>query len=200
MRCLRERADSLPQLARGEAHRVFELETRLLRAFRGLVERRLSGQRIRCHGDYHLGQLLYTGKDFVVIDFEGEPARPMGERRIKRSPMKDVAGMLRSFCYAAYATLPGYAGRSVLRPEDLPVLEPAARRWLAWSQAAFVRGYLDAVRPANLLPDALNDLEVLLDAFVLEKAIYELGYEMSARPAWVRIPLRGILSRFAGTE
>ncbi|HLH73542.1 MAG TPA: maltose alpha-D-glucosyltransferase, partial [Chloroflexota bacterium] len=113
-----------------------------LQRFRSIVDHKINASRIRCHGDYHLGQVLYTGKDFMIIDFEGEPARPISERRIKRSPMIDVAGMLRSFHYAASTGLLSAAEMGALRPEDLGTIEPWVRFWQVWVSAAFLKHYL----------------------------------------------------------
>jgi maltose alpha-D-glucosyltransferase/alpha-amylase len=158
-----------------------------------VLERELGGQRIRCHGDYHLGQILYTGKDFVIIDFEGEPLRSLTDRRRKRSPMADVAGMLRSFHYAVYGVLSGELPGSQTRPEDLPILEPWAPVWYAWVASSFLGAYLKTIEPAELLPTTRDALELLLDVHLVEKSLYELNYELNNRPSWVRVPLRGIL-------
>jgi maltose alpha-D-glucosyltransferase/alpha-amylase len=136
--------------------------------------------------------VLWTGRDFVIMDFEGEPARPIGERRIKRSPLRDVAGMLRSFHYAAYVALFTLEDRGLVRQEDLAALEFAARLWYFWVSVVFSRAYLDVATQASFLPRTREQLQVLLDAYLLEKVIYELGYELNNRPAWVNIPLRGI--------
>ena len=149
--------------------------------------------RFRFHGDYHLGQLLYTGKDFVIIDFEGEPARPLSERRLKRTPLRDVAGMLRSFHYAAYAALFDLQTKGILS-NDGGSTEPWAHFWYFWVSEVFLRTYLVAASRGGFLPAARGELQVLLDAFLLDKAVYELGYELNNRPTWVKIPLRGILS------
>jgi maltose alpha-D-glucosyltransferase/alpha-amylase len=145
--------------------------------------------KIRCHGDYHLGQVLWADDDFVIIDFEGEPTRTMEQRRAKQSPLKDVAGMLRSFDYAVHAGLStfGSPGRPAAR------LEAWAIFWQRWTSAAFLRAYL-AAGGAALVPAEPGPLAAFLDPFVLEKACYELVYELNNRPEWVRIPLRGILS------
>src|SRR3989475_5090040 len=140
---LRRRLASLPNGAQGEAQRVLDLEERLHRRFRLLRDSKISGLRIRVHGDYHLGQVLYTGNDFVIIDFEGEPTRPLSVRRLKRSPLRDVAGMLRSFHYASYAALLGQTPG--VRPEDFATLEPWARFWYLAVSAAFLNGYLAVV-------------------------------------------------------
>jgi maltose alpha-D-glucosyltransferase/alpha-amylase len=184
----------LPEVALKKAKRLRQLEPAVDRRFRALFGRKFAAKRIRCHDDYHLGHILYTGKDFVIIDFEGEPARSLTERRLKRSPLRDVAGMLRSFHYAAYKALffdPAIGGR--LRPEEQQALEPAARFWYMWVAAVFLKAYLQGASGAALLPQAGDELEVLLDIYLLEKAFYELKYELNNRPEWVRIPLRGIL-------
>jgi maltose alpha-D-glucosyltransferase/alpha-amylase len=139
--------------------------------------------------------VLYTGKDFVIIDFEGEPARPLSERRIKRSPLRDVAGMLRSFHYAAYASLFEQGKKGVLNshPGGVASLEPWARFWHVWVSTTFTKAYLAAANQGSFLPRNRVELQILLDAFLLEKAVYELSYELNNRPDWVRIPLHGIL-------
>jgi maltokinase len=132
---------------------------------------------IRHHGDFHLGQTLWTGDDWVILDFEGEPARPLPERRRKRSPLRDVAGMLRSFAYAASAS-------SLLRGVDPP---PEAE---ARARADFLEGYRSSVD--QLLVPSGSTMEKLLAVFELEKAVYELRYELNNRPDWVKIPVAGI--------
>jgi maltose alpha-D-glucosyltransferase/alpha-amylase len=180
----------------GEQRRLAEeLRARrgdLIARFRGLVDHRIEGERTRIHGDYHLGQVLYTGKDFVVIDFEGEPGRPLSERRLKRSPLRDVAGMLRSFDYAAAQGLESARAVAVGAGER-DVLEPWARFWQRWVSVAFLRGYFEAAGSARFLPRELGERRTLLDVLVLEKAVYELEYELNNRPHWVGIPARGIL-------
>ena len=138
------------------------------------------------------------GKDFVIIDFEGEPARPVSERRIKRSPLRDVAGMLRSFHYAAYAALTALEKRGIIQPEELPLLESWANYWYIWVCAAFMKTYLATAADGNFLPAARQEIEILLDALLLEKAVYELGYELNNRPDWVKIPIQGIWQLMAG--
>jgi maltokinase len=138
-----------------------------------------AGKVIRTHGDYHLGQTMLTGRGWVVLDFEGEPARPLPERRRKRSPLRDVAGMMRSFAYAASAS---EILRGVTPPED----------WEARAREGFLDAYLGAVDP-SLLPAGRHGVDQLLSVFELEKAVYELRYELNNRPDWVRIPVAGIL-------
>jgi maltose alpha-D-glucosyltransferase/alpha-amylase len=176
-----------------EAEALLSSEQEIHRRLREVLDGRIGGSRIRTHGDYHLGQVLYTGNDFVIIDFEGEPARPLSERRIKRSALRDVAGMLRSFHYAPFAVIFGQVGGSVIRPEDAPALEAAARFWQRWVSASFLRAYLAMSREASHLPPSRDELRVLLDAYLFEKALYEIVYELNNRPAWVRIPIHGVL-------
>jgi maltose alpha-D-glucosyltransferase/alpha-amylase len=149
------------------------------------------GQRTRVHGDYHLGQVLQVRTEYVILDFEGEPARPIAERRAKVSPLKDVAGMLRSLSYAAYAGLIGYTAR---RPEDWDSLQPWTRLWERSMGAEFLRAYRNTAQGAQFLPSAEENLRKLLAIHLLDKALYELSYELNNRPAWVRIPLLGILA------
>jgi trehalose synthase-fused probable maltokinase len=137
------------------------------------------GRIIRHHGDFHLGQVIWTGQDWVIIDFEGEPARSLHERRRKRSPLRDVAGMLRSFSYVAAA---GEILGTRKMPED----------WESRARAAFLEGYFRDVDPA-LLPPGQESTHKLLSVFELEKAVYELNYEINNRPDWVGIPVASIL-------
>jgi maltose alpha-D-glucosyltransferase / alpha-amylase len=149
------------------------------------------GQRTRIHGDYHLGQVLQVKTDYVILDFEGEPARPLAERRAKHSPMKDVACMVRSLSYAAYSGLIAHTAR---RPEDWKTLESWARLWERSMSAEFLRAYRNSALNAPFLPSSNDGFRKLLAIFLLDKALYELSYELNNRPAWVRIPLMGILS------
>jgi maltose alpha-D-glucosyltransferase/alpha-amylase len=152
----------------------------------------LAGQSIRIHGDYHLGQVLRSRGDYVILDFEGEPARSLAQRRAKQSPLRDVAGMLRSFSYAAHAAHNAFAQR---RPDDAKYLEPWATLWQNSVSTEFLRAYHATVRAKNsaLIPQPAQ-AQLLLNAYLLEKSLYELLYELNNRPAWVRIPLAGILS------
>jgi maltose alpha-D-glucosyltransferase/alpha-amylase len=188
---LLERAlPKLDERRRALATDVLTRRDDLLHQYDALENLSAAGRRIRCHGDYHLGQVLVTEGDVVIIDFEGEPARPMAERRKPSSPLRDVAGMLRSFGYAALA---GLAAATQTRPEDVERLAPWAELWEAWVGAAFLRTYIGATSGASLLPATPEDRETLLNAFVLDKALYELGYELNNRPEWVHIPLTGLL-------
>jgi maltose alpha-D-glucosyltransferase/alpha-amylase len=192
LQLLRQNVDRLHDGVAPEARWILDRQRLALDRFDRLLGGRIDAQRIRIHGDYHLGQVLYTSQDFVIIDFEGEPARPLGERRIKRSPLRDVAGMIRSFHYASRALLLGQGASAPIRAEDVSRVEPWARYWYGWVSARFLKGYLDAARPGGFLPSSHAELAVLLDVLLLEKALYELGYELNSRPDWVELPLRGI--------
>ncbi len=164
----------------------------LLAKFRALTTLpEAAGQWTRIHGDYHLGQVLRSRGDFVILDFEGEPARPLAERRAKQSPLKDVAGMLRSFSYAAFVGLTRYTAR---RPEDFAQLEPWARLWETSVSGEFLRAYRETAAGAPIVPGTPGGFDTLLAIYMLDKALYELVYELNNRPAWIRIPLHGILS------
>ena len=189
MHLLRARFSALPEAAQREAREVLALEGQIAARFDTLLARPIHALRSRIHGDYHLGQVLYTGEDFMIIDFEGEPARPLSERQMKRSPLQDVAGMLRSFHYAAYAAYFALAQNGAPAPE----LEPWARFWHLWVSVAYLKTYLEVVEGAAFLPSSPDELKLLLDAYLVEKAVYELGYELNNRPDWVKIPLQGIL-------
>jgi maltose alpha-D-glucosyltransferase/alpha-amylase len=195
---LRQRLREIPEELSDEAQQLLGLEETILQRFQSILGGKSTAMLIRCHGDYHLGQVLYTGKDFVIIDFEGEPARPLSERRIKRCALRDVAGMLRSFHYAAYAALSDHRVSVTVRPEDIAALEPWARFWYRWVSAAFLKAYLAEASQVPFLPEGRDELQVLLDAHLLEKAIYELGYELNNRPDWIGIPLQGILDLVGG--
>jgi maltose alpha-D-glucosyltransferase/alpha-amylase len=189
---LRQRLSTLPDGLRGEAQHAVSLSAQVLQRYRILLERKLAAARIRCHGDYHLGQLLYTGKDFVIIDFEGDPTRPISERRLKRTPLRDVAGMLRSFDYAVHAASFDLRARG-LEPRNLGIIESWARLWHSWVSIAFLKEYLRIADTGALLPQPREDLLALLEVLLLDKAFFELSWELKHRPEWVAIPLRAII-------
>jgi maltose alpha-D-glucosyltransferase/alpha-amylase len=172
--------------------RVASRRTVLIGCFEDLRRTKITALRMRTHGDYHLGQVLNTGKDFAIIDLEGEPARSINDRRLKRSAMKDLASMVRSFHYAAHSAL--------LRPAPLPsqlaISDPEgwAEIWSKTVSVVFLRSYLDATSKSGILPEDKKSLRMLFDAYLLEKALYEFSYELDNRPSWAIIPLRGIMS------
>ncbi|HEX3567518.1 MAG TPA: putative maltokinase, partial [Acidimicrobiales bacterium] len=170
---------------------VLTREGEVSQRLRVMSSLRIQAERIRCHGDYHLGQVLWTGKDFVIIDFEGEPNRSLSQRRLKRPAMVDVAGMIRSFHYASRAA-------AIRLSRDLNTslhgdLEAWLTLWYRWVSGTFLDAYLEVARPGGFLPSDPDQLAGLLDFFLLEKAVYELGYEANSRPDWVDIPARGVL-------
>ena len=178
-----------PEPLQKEASFIVQSEQKIIDSLQTFTRRKFSAMRIRIHGDYHLGQVLYTGKDFIIIDFEGEPERELSERRLKHSPFKDIAGMVRSFHYAVNTTL--FKETSV-RPEDTPLLQPWANLWYHYVSGIFLKSYLDTVKNLLFIPSSREEVEVMLKAYLLEKAVYELGYELNSRPDWVIIPIRGI--------
>lgn len=188
---LKDRVPHLPDEVIEVAAAVLSRRRQLMQRLETLGHITASSQRIRIHGDYHLGQVLRVKSDFVIIDFEGEPTRSLAARRAKQSPLKDVAGMLRSFSYAAYASLSGYTAR---HPGDVARLERWAQLWERSASAEFLRAYRQTVADSDLVPANTEDFRTLLDIFLLDKVLYEVGYELNSRPAWVRIPLLGIIS------
>lgn len=196
---LKKQLKFLPESIQDSAKRLVGLEAEVLRSFQQTFGNKLTGLRCRCHGDFHLGQVLYTGRDFYIIDFEGEPARTISERRLKRSPLVDVAGMIRSFHYAIHSGLlgqdtEGVRSGGVIRPEDAIIVEDWGKFWYAWVSSRYLKGYLSKVQSEKFLPNSNEEIQMLLDAYLLEKAIYELSYELNHRPNWVGIPLEGIFN------
>jgi maltose alpha-D-glucosyltransferase/alpha-amylase len=183
-------AERLPAEMPRTATELLKRRDALLERIRCARTLEFTASKTRIHGDYHLGQVLWAEQDFYIIDFEGEPARPMAERRVKQSPLKDVAGMVRSFGYAAYA---GLFGATASRRFEFERMEPWARIWETWITGAFLRGYFAAAGNSLFIPALPSQRDALLKLFVLDKALYELNYELNNRPDWVRIPLYGIL-------
>jgi maltose alpha-D-glucosyltransferase/alpha-amylase len=196
---LRAKLPSLPEDTIDDAAAALARRKELLDRARSIASAQPAGMRIRIHGDYHLGQILRTASDsqpsagdFVILDFEGEPARPLAERRRKQSPLKDVAGMIRSFSYAAWFGLDRY--RLLHKEAGEDNLRRWARQWEDAVEAAFLEAWRQtiAARPELLPP--VEQAEAQLSAYILEKTLYELLYELNNRPEWLRIPLAGILS------
>ena len=187
----------LPDDVRQEAEEVIALKDEILKVFQNIYKKKIDVVKIRIHGDYHLGQVLFTGKDFIITDFEGEPARSYSERRLKRSPLRDVAGMIRSFHYAAYG---GLFLDNQIRKEDISRLMPYADQWHHYMSGFFMKAYLDTVKGSAFIPKSKEDMHTLMTTFLLEKAIYELNYELNNRPDWLIIPLRGIKSLVSNSK
>ena len=181
----------LPPPVADHGRRLLSLRRPFLERLTELTSTPVEASKIRVHGDYHLGQVLWVENDFVILDFEGEPARPLAERRAKQSPLKDVAGMLRSFSYAVYTALFTFTQH---RPEDFLRLEPWAKLWQMWVSASFLQAYRDTTSGASFVPADTRPFAALVELFLLDKALYELLYELDNRPDWVGLPLRGILS------
>lgn len=190
---VRRRQAGLPEDVAASARDLLRLEDRVAERFARFRNLSVTALRIRHHGDFHLGQVLDTGSDFMIIDFEGEPSRPVAARRAKALALRDIAGMIRSFQYAAYASLfeqfPGAAAQRDL----FSALESWAICWSAWASAFYASAYFEAADSAFAGATG-EERRILLDAFLLEKVLYEIGYEWNNRPDWVRIPLRGALS------
>jgi trehalose synthase-fused probable maltokinase len=183
-RLITARLDALPSPELGRRYLAAEPS---LRSRVASLAAPLTAAKTRTHGDYHLGQVLETGSDFVVIDFEGEPLRSLAARREKRSPYRDVAGMLRSFDYAAHAALDSQAPHRA-------VLAPQADEWTSRAQSIFREAWLKTTHGASFRATTEVEEKRLLDAFLLEKALYEVLYEINNRPTWLHIPLHGVLS------
>jgi maltose alpha-D-glucosyltransferase/alpha-amylase len=176
----------------GLAVEVLRRQEEVLSRFRALLNRNLRSTRIRTHGDYHLGQVLFTGSDFMITDFEGEPARTISERRIRRSPLRDVGGMLRSFNYAVHTAL---REREETGLEEVTSMRARewGRFWQTWVSSIFLGAYLEEARTAGFLDADAEEIALLLDVYILEKAVYEIAYELNNRPEWVSVPLEGVL-------
>jgi trehalose synthase-fused probable maltokinase len=191
---LRPRAAEMAGDLRAEAERVLKSENAISQIFATALSEPISATRTRIHGDYHLGQVLYTRSDFVIIDFEGEPARPIAERSVKLSPLQDLAGMLRSFHYAAFASVFARSAAADAPPEIVRQRLTVAQVWYLWIAAHFTNAYRKEAGRASFIPASEKQFADLLRLHLLEKAVYELSYELNNRPDWVRIPLAGISS------
>jgi maltose alpha-D-glucosyltransferase/alpha-amylase len=188
LRLLRSNLDRLPPTVMPLGRQLLDGHERLLKLFEPFLTHRITGLRIRTHGDYHLNQLLYTGNNFVLIDFDGPPGETLAERRRKHICLRDVAGMIRSFHFAAAtASLDGAA----VRDEDRAVAGPWADTWYRWVAGSFLRSYLEAASGAAFLP-APEDLELLLDTYVIQKAFHELRDELVRCGETTAIPLSAI--------
>ena len=190
IRLLEKKLSTLDDRAVPLARAVLEKQNEIVSRLRRLAGKKIAARKIRIHGDYHLGQVLFTGEDFVVIDFEGEPTRPLSERRLKRSVLRDVAGMVRSLHYAVYN---GLEQNPSVRQNDLDFLMPWVKGWYHYAASHFLVAYEKTVGVASLVPRNAESANILLEAFLLNKAIYELSYELNNRPSWTIIPLKGIL-------
>ncbi|MEJ7800727.1 MAG: hypothetical protein WKF60_09415, partial [Ilumatobacter sp.] len=187
------RSGRLGDRADGLARTLVDRGDELITRFDRLATDRLRASRIRIHGDLHLGQILWTGHDIVFIDFEGEPGQPIGQRRIKRSPLGDVAGLLRSFDYAGRVAIDTMIERGRVTGNDLDALETWRRRWTELSQQELLTAYRDEMADTDLIPEDDDDLTLLLDVYVITKSLYEVRYELANRPAWVAWPMSSLV-------
>ncbi|PIQ95893.1 MAG: maltose alpha-D-glucosyltransferase [Nitrospinae bacterium CG11_big_fil_rev_8_21_14_0_20_56_8] len=187
---IRRRKKGFPEHIQENLKKLFAAKKNLVRRLESLKKQEFAAAKTRFHGDYHLGQVLLAENDVIIIDFEGEPARPARERKMKHSPVKDVAGMLRSFNYAAYSSLYEIIRE---RPHDLALLEPHIRIWQNLSSQTFLARYQEEMRDCPSYPTDPEHAKGLLNLFIIEKALYEIRYELDNRPAWVGIPLEGLV-------
>jgi maltose alpha-D-glucosyltransferase/alpha-amylase len=192
LRLLRMRMRDLPSRAQADARAVLEMEPALLESFRALRDLRAPGLRIRIHGDFHLKQVLDTGGDLIFIDFEGDVSRPLNERRVKRSPLRDVAGMLRSLNYAAIGAIFDKAPGLTVRHANRAYVTAWAQFWYLCVGAAFLDCYRRQLQDSPILPGDDDELRTMLDVYLLSKAAYDLGYELSNRPDWAPVALSGL--------
>lgn len=190
---LKEQLPSLPETIQSDARIVLAHQDHYLQRFRQILDQKITALRTRYHGDYHLGQVLYTGKDFVVIDFEGEANRAVNERRMKRSPLRDIAGMLQSFHYAASYGMTCEVESGIIHPDQCERMQQWAIFWEYWVSAAFLHSYLTSAHQGHFLPTTQQELKFLLDHYLLERAITDLGYELTHRPEHATIPLQRIV-------
>ena len=193
---LRKSIPSLPHTIQEEAEEILNRKSEVLACFKRVFKHKIDTVKIRTHGNFQLGQLLWTGKDFVIINFEGEPSRPFSERRILRSGLRDVASMIRSFHYAAYSPLMQQNYAEEYRESHL---EDWAEAWYYYISRFYLNGYKKSLADSGLIPDNERDYTVLLETFLLEKAVVELNYELNHRPIFALIALRGIKAVLDGS-
>jgi maltose alpha-D-glucosyltransferase/alpha-amylase len=184
---LKRRLNDLPADWIDEAAEILSRKDDILNTLKRIYTKKIDVTRIRIHGNYQLRRILFTGKDIAILDFGGDPTRSYSERRIKRSPLRDIAGMIRSFHYAAYE---GLLLNKQLREEDIEKLKPFAELWTTHVSGYFLHDYLNSVQGSSFIPESKEDLDVLLQTYVLEKAVYSLNYELNHRPDYVIVPLR----------
>ncbi|MDB9525082.1 maltose alpha-D-glucosyltransferase [Oscillatoria sp. CS-180] len=180
-RQLHSQTDSLPEALQSTARAVVDQQAEIMRQFQTILDIKVTAQRIRCHGDYHLGQVLHTGKNFIIIDFEGDPALTLNERRLKRSPLRDVAEMLQSLGFAAETAFQREADSGMLAPEQVSNLQQWKEFWRRWVSATFLKGYLDKAISGTFLPSNEPELNTLLKVYLLERKVYSLSRQLEMR-------------------
>ncbi len=193
LRLLRKQIKTLPADLQPVAQQVGNLEAAILQQFRRLIEQNISAKRIRIHGDCHLGQILWNSRDFIFLDFEGDATVPISERRIKHSPLRDVARMVRSFHHAAYAGFHQQVDMGAISRENLAQFEPWVRHWNLAVSCAFLQSYCRAMRRSEILPAEESTLRLMLLAYLLNQVLAELGQELQLHSDNVRAPLQAII-------
>jgi maltose alpha-D-glucosyltransferase/alpha-amylase len=188
---LQKQLKNLPEDVQDTANDVLGRKNEILKCFKRVYSEKFNALKIRTHGDYHLSQLLWTGRDFIIRNFEGEPMRPFSERRLKRSPLRDVASMIRSLHYAAYSAI---FEQDFYKEHQELQLDKWARVWVFYNTRLFLNGYLNHIGQESFMPEKEAHYHILMDTFLLEKAIYELNFDLRTRPDWALVPMLGILS------
>ena len=186
---LSKRKSTISEAQQSVAAEVLGKKSDLMNKLKRIYDKKFDVVKIRCHGDFHLGQVLFTGRDFIFIDFEGEPSRSISERKLKRSPLRDIAGMIRSFHYAAYGAI---LLNEQYNDDEVARILPWAEVWYKRMAGFFLKSYLENLDGTDFIPDDKKDLDVLLETFLMEKAVYELQWELDHRPDWVGVPLKGL--------
>jgi maltose alpha-D-glucosyltransferase/alpha-amylase len=181
---LERNLSTLSAEVRQPAEEILGKKEDVLSILKTIYTKKFDTTKIRIHGNYHLRKVLFTGKDIAILDFGGDPTRSYSERRLKRSPLRDVAGMIRSFHYAAYE------GFLLKQKDEINKLLPFAELWTHYVSGYFVHAYLQTVDGSTFIPKEKNDLNVILQTYLLEKAVYSLNYELDNRQDLVIIPVR----------
>lgn len=190
MEALRKSLPHLAENVQAEAEELIKREREILDSLLKVTGHKFLAVKSRIHGNYHLGQLLYTGDDFYFSDFEGDPAKPLSERRLKHSPLLDVAALMYSFYHVAFTTL---ANSPQVRGEDKALLEPWAWLWYRHNSGIFLDAYRKSMENGSLVPQVHDDFKILLTAYMLNKTLNEIDYELNRHSEWVVIPLRVLL-------
>jgi len=186
-----ERLQKVPEDVKKDLDQILTKKEDLLNAFKRIYAKKLDVLKIRIHGNYHLGQVFFTGKDIVITDFGGDPERSFSDRRLKRSPLRDVAAMMRSLRYAGAE---GFMQTSQVPKEEIKGLLPFADLWAYYMRGIFLRAYLDTVQGCGFIPEDKQDLQMMIETYMLERIIHDLKYELNHRPDWLRVPVRVLKS------
>lgn len=188
-RLLNKSLEAIPENLRNEGMEIIKCEQTVLNYISRFLKGKISARKIRIHGDLHLGQVLFTGKDFVFINFEGNASVSITERKLKRSPLRDVASMVWSFYFASATALNQYKSSST---ESLELLEKYSDSWWQRVTNLFLTEYIEIIKDSGLLPEEKDELEFMLCSYMLEKNLAELNYALTINPEKALIPLKGI--------